>query len=95
MAKKKSSSKSSLRLHPVSLGLSVGLLWGIGVAITTISSLKTGYLAGLFQLLTGMYPGYAVSWGGAVSGLVFGFIDGFVGGWLMAWLYNKFTEKCC
>jgi len=80
-------------LHPVSLGLATGALWGSAVAISTYASMSTGYLAELFNLLTGMYPGYAVSWSGIFSGAVFGFIDGFVGGLILAWLYNCCLKK--
>lgn len=90
MAKK---SKNHQTLHPVSLGIAGGTLWGLGLTIVTYASMSTGYLGGLFELLVGMYPGYAISMNGLLSALVFGFIDGFVGGWLFGWLYNKACEK--
>ena len=80
-------------IHPTALGLSMGLLWGACMAIFTIASMRSGYMRDLFNLLSGMYPGYGLSWAGALSGLVFGFVDGFVCGWLLAWLYNKMLAK--
>jgi len=68
-------------------------LWGLAIAIVTFASMRSGYLAELFALLIGMYPGYALSWSGILSGLIFGFVDGFVGSWILAWLYNKFLDK--
>ena len=80
-------------IHPTALGVSLGILWGACMAIVTIANMRSGYLSGLFALLQGMYPGYALSWGGALAGLVFGFVDGFVGGWLLAWIYNKMLAR--
>ena len=77
-------------LDKKAFGLSVGIIWGLGVFLTTLGSLYFGYLNQFFGMLTGMYPLYAVSLPGSLSGLIFGFIDGFVGGWLIAWLYNYF-----
>jgi len=81
------------KLHPLSLGISVGLIWGVGLLIATYASANMGYLAEFFALLTGMYPGYTVSQSGMIAGLVFGFIDGFVGGYVFGWLYNKCLDK--
>jgi len=90
MAKKKSHHQ---KLHNTSLGLALGILWGVSLTIVTYASMSTGYLGGLFELLVGMYPGYAINMSGMLSGLVFGFVDGFVGGWLLAWAYNKCLDK--
>lgn len=80
-------------LSPKGLGLALGVLWGVALALLTMVSLLTGtgYGQEALGLIGGIYPGYAVSWVGVVLGLVYGFVDGLIGGALIAWLYNKFT----
>ncbi|MBT5015896.1 hypothetical protein HOM98_00250, partial [Candidatus Peregrinibacteria bacterium] len=60
-------------------GLSMGLLWGLGLFVATLLSVYTGYLEAQLGFLVGAYPWYEISVAGAFIGLVEGFIDGFVG----------------
>jgi ribose/xylose/arabinose/galactoside ABC-type transport system permease subunit len=39
-------------------------------------------------LLSNYFPGYHVSWPGALVGLVYGAMCGAVAGWSVAWVYN-------
>jgi len=76
-------------LNAKNLGLSIGILWSIMLFLMTVLSILTGYADGLLRIVASLYPGYGISWPGAVIGLVYGFIDGFICGYLIAWLYNR------
>jgi hypothetical protein len=39
-------------------------------------------------LLRAYYPGYSVTWTGALVGLAYGALTGAALGWCVAWLYN-------
>lgn len=80
-------------LHPVRLGLSGGILWGLSVFVLTVISLYTGYAAEFLNLLGSIYPGYTISWLGSFFGAIYGFLDAFLGLFLLAWLYNRFHES--
>jgi hypothetical protein len=72
------------------LGLTLGLLAGVGLFLATaILLLKGGDNVGNHLALLGQFlPGYQVTWGGAFLGLAYGLLLGFVGGWLVGWTYN-------
>lgn len=44
----------------------------------------------LVELLSAVYPGYVVGFGGAFLGLFYGLTCGAVCGGLIAWLHNRF-----
>lgn len=71
------------------LGVAGGILWGVVLFLTTITSIYTGYAHMFLELFEGIYPWYSISWPGAFSGLICGFIDAFIGLWILGWLYNK------
>jgi hypothetical protein len=82
------------RLDPTALGMSVGVVVAVAVfllkAIVLLrgpveSGAETGPHLGL---LAYYFPGYRVSWGGALVGLSWGALDGFVAGALLAWAVN-------
>lgn len=76
-------------LNAKNFGLAAGILWGAGMLIMTIASLLADYGTGLLNLIAGIYPGYSITWLGAVVGAVWGFADAFIGCYVFAWLYNK------
>jgi hypothetical protein len=39
-------------------------------------------------LLSNFYPGYSVTWGGAIVGFFYAAVTGGVAGWIVAWVYN-------
>ena len=81
-----------MKLKPTALGLSLGLVWGIALFVTTWLSYFTGYGRAFLEVLAvSIYPGYAISPGGSVLGLLYGFADLFIMGALVGWLYNKFS----
>lgn len=81
------------KLNAKALGLAGGTLWAACLAVWTLIATWTGYGSEILQLLTTIYPGYAISYVGVLLGAVYGFIDAFIGCWLLALLYNKFQKK--
>lgn len=71
------------------LGFAGGVLWAVSMWFVTLLCVWTGYAELFLQAMTGVYPGYSISYVGSIVGLIYGFIDGFIGFYLLAWLYNK------
>ncbi len=80
-----------MKLKPVALGLSLGILWGVGLAALTAWALFRGH-GEILDKLGGYYLGYSVSPAGILIGALWGFADAFIGGFLIAWLYNRFAK---
>jgi hypothetical protein len=80
-----------MRLRVRALGLAVGIVWALGVLVATLWLIWTGQVEGGL-LINKLYPGYDVTYLGALVGVVWGFVDGFVAGALIAWLYNQFHK---
>ena len=80
-------------LNPKAFALSGGILWGLGMAVLTLLAMQTGYAAEMMEALTKLYPGYELTWLGALVGALWGFLDAFLGLWIFAWLYNKLAKK--
>ena len=76
-------------LNPIKLGVSGGILWGLCMFVCTILGIYLGYPEKFLNLMTDIYPGYMISWWGAIIGFIYGFLDGFIGLFLLAWIYNK------
>lgn len=83
-----------LRLNTKVLGLSLGLLFGLGIFIATNwLVLKGGKVVGPhLQLLSQYFIGYRVSFFGSIIGFAYGFAVGTLSGSLMGWIYNKITK---
>ena len=81
-----------MKLKPMALGLTAGILWGLAMLILTIWISVVGPGTTLV-LVSKVYLGYSVSIPGAFIGLVYGFIDGFICGWIFGWLYNMFVKE--
>jgi protoporphyrinogen oxidase len=79
-----------LRIDRVALGLSVGVLGGLGLFAATLFLLLAGgpVIGPTLGLLGNYFPGYSVTWSGSLLGLFYGFLSGFIGGWLFAGLRN-------
>ena len=82
-----------MRLNAKNLGLAGGILWGVVLSAVTLVSVPTGYAGEFLGLVGSIYPGYSVSWLGALVGLVYGFIDGFICLFVLALLYNWLQGK--
>jgi hypothetical protein len=83
-----------LRLNAKILGLSLGLLCGLGIFIATNwLILKDGKVVGPhLQLLSQYFIGYRVSFFGSLIGFAYGFAVGTLSGSLIGWIYNRITN---
>ena len=83
-----------MKLNPIALGLSLGIVWGSALFITTWLSYFSGYGKLLLDVLAGsIYPGYTISPLGSLLGFLYGFVDLLIMGTLVGWIYNKITGK--
>ena len=83
-----------MKLNPFALGLSIGLLWGGTLFITTWLSYFTGYGKLFLDVLAGsIYPGYTISPLGSFLGLFYGFVDFLIVGILIGWFYNQIVKE--
>ena len=70
-------------------GVAIGTLSGVAVFLLTASDLLWHPQPGLSLELLGQYfPGYGVTWAGAVVGLLWAFIVGYAAGWFIAFVRN-------
>lgn len=81
------------QLNALAAALSMGLLWAVCLFLWTIIAYRMGVGAKALDLLTDVYPWYAVTAKGALWGLVWGFLDGFIGTYIVVSLYNFFVKK--
>ena len=83
-----------MKFRPLALGLSLGIVWGGALFITTWLSFFTGY-GKLFleALAVSLYPGYSISPAGSLVGLLYGFLDLFIMGTILGWVYNKIVRE--
>ena len=84
-----------VRLRAKFLGVAFGTLMGVGLFLVTVWLVVRGgpNVGQHLSLLANYYPGYSVTWGGAVLGLVYGGITGGALGYLTAWLYNTIALR--
>jgi hypothetical protein len=70
-------------------GVALGTVCGVGILLLTAADLLRHPNPGLNLALLGQYfPGYAVSWAGALVGLAWAFAVGFCAGWFLAFIRN-------
>lgn len=82
-----------MKLNAHKVGLTLGLLWGLFLAILTILAVAfPPYGKAFLDGIVSVYPGYSVTWTGAIVGLIYGFIDFYIGGVVFVWLYNRIKE---
>ena len=78
------------------LALAGAILWGAYLFLLAILAdfgIKFMWVSKeLVELLSAVYPGYVVGWGGAILGLVYGVVCGAICGGLVAWFHNKFCR---
>jgi hypothetical protein len=83
-----------MKLKPFALGLSLGIVWGFALFITTWLSYFTGYGKSFLDVLAAsLYPGYTISPLGSIVGLLYGFVDLLIMGFLVGWIYNRFAGE--
>ena len=81
-----------MELRKRALGLSLGLVWGLAILLTTWWFIIFERKAEILGKLNTIYLGYSVSWGGSFIGFIWGFVDGFIAGVLIAWFYGVFCK---
>lgn len=81
------------RLSKLSLGLSLGILWGLTMLIMGWIATCCPYGGDFVSAFGTVYLGYAATFWGAVLGAIWGFFDFFIFGFLIAWIYNLCL--CC
>ncbi|MCB2200257.1 hypothetical protein KQI63_12685 [bacterium] len=82
-----------MKLRPLALGLTFGLLLGLAILSITWWVTFIGSPGTTLGVLRYVYLGYQVSWIGGLIGFLWGFVDGFVGGYLFALIYNLFVKS--
>ncbi len=82
------------RLKAVVLGMVIGLIAGVGLfAMTAVLIIDGGPDAGIhLQLLGNFFPGYSVTWPGAVIGFFWAFVCGGVIGFAIGRVYNRVVD---
>lgn len=82
-----------MKLRPLALGLTLGILWGVGLLAITWWLTYIGSPGKTIGTLRYIYYGYRVTWTGGLIGFGWGFVDGFIGGYLFALVYNLFVKS--
>jgi protoporphyrinogen oxidase len=79
-----------LRIDREALGLSMGVLGGLGLFFATLVLVLAGgpVVGPTLGLLSEYFPGYSVTGLGSIIGMFYGFVSGFIAGWLFAALRN-------
>jgi hypothetical protein len=72
------------------LGITLGLLCGVGLFLATlVLVIKGGPDVGAhLSLLNQFFPGYTVTLLGSFVGFFYGFLVGYISGWIVATVYN-------
>lgn len=75
-------------LHKRAFGLAVGLTAGLALFLVTVYALLIPGRPGILDLVNNFFPGYTVSWTGAIVGFLWATFAFFVGGWFIAFCRN-------
>ena len=79
-------------VHKRALGVAVGLLTGLGVAVpTAVAVILQPDPMPRLDLLQNFFLGYTVTWSGVGIGFLWAFGVGFVAGWFVAFVRNFVT----
>jgi protoporphyrinogen oxidase len=90
---KKSAERVFPKLDAPALGLSLGLMTGVLLAVITLFAWQQGDpgVVTAVELINQFYPGYTVTLLGAVIGFLYAFVTGYLVGWFFAFLRNVTT----
>jgi len=80
-----------MELNAKALGLSIGIIEALVLAVVAYVAMQFGYGADLVEAIGSLAKGYEVSMSGIIIGAIWGFVGGFVPGLLIGWLYNLFS----
>ena len=81
-----------MKLNSVALGLTLGVIWGLGVFCIAWWVIAFEGTTHDLLVLGHIYRGFEVSPQGSFIGLIWGLVDGIIGGWLIAAVYNFFAK---
>jgi hypothetical protein len=83
------------RLRAGIVAIVTGMIGGVALSAATLwLVIKGGPNVGQhLGLLRAYYPGYSVTWTGALVGFVYGALTGAILGWCVAWLYNVLASR--
>lgn len=83
-----------MKLKPLALGVTLGIVWGGCIFLITILSISTGYGRLFLEALPcSLYPGYRITFTGSFVGMIYGFLDGLITGAIVGWIYNKIARE--
>ena len=83
---------SKCKICPVSLGLSLGVFWGVSIFLMGLLAHFYMYGRPFVAAVGQLYIGYDPSIVGSLLGGFIGFVDAFVMGYIIAWLYNLYSS---
>lgn len=85
---------AAARLRAGIMAIVCGLLGGSALAVATAwLVIRGGPRVGQhLGLLRHYFPGYAVTWPGALLGFLYGALVGAAVGWSLAWIYNRVAD---
>lgn len=83
------------RLRAGIMAIVFGMLGGVGLFLATAWLLIRGgtEVGPTLGLLANYFPGYEVTWPGALIGLLYGAVVGGIAGWTLALLYNRLVRR--
>lgn len=83
------------RLRAGVMAVVFGMVGGFGLFAATVWLLIRGgpNVGQHLRLLVNYFPGYSVTWQGAIIGLVYGTLVGAGIGWMVAWIYNRVASR--
>jgi hypothetical protein len=84
-----------MRLNARAWGIATGLLFGGGLFLATIFLvIRGGPMVGQhLRLLSVFFPGYQVTWLGAIIGFVYAFVLGYALGRVIGSVYNRLAFR--
>jgi hypothetical protein len=82
------------RLRARVMAVVFGLTGGTGLFVATAWLLVRGgpNVGQHLSLLRNYFPGYSVTWPGALVGFFYGALSGIAVGWAVAWIYNLIAD---
>ena len=82
-----------MKLNVKAFALSCGLVWGIGLFLSTWFVIALDGASEDPTLISRWYRGYTFSPIGSLVGLAWALPDGLIGGAVFAWIYNFFAGR--
>lgn len=83
----------TLKLNPLALGVSLGIVWGVSIFIIGLVAHFFMYGSAFVSAMGIVYVGYGSSIASCINAAAIGFVDAFIIGALIGWLYNLFCGR--